>query len=299
MSVVLAMLPTRTALADPDPCQHGFVEERTKIHPHVTFIRQSCASPVYRALALLVDLTSPHISFQVTPRGAGRMTTSEFAQEYGAFAAVNGGYRSDEGGYTVSDSQLWGEPGDTEFSSVIGFGERNEQGVIPVQIRPPEEVLEDVPGWMTQAVSGHPLVLREGKPVDTDDYRYLDRHPRTAAGISQDGRTLALVTVDGRRKHWSLGMRVSQLAAMMKRLGVHRAVNLDGGGSTTMVIPSLGGRQNWPCDRKREERPVLNHIGIMVHGMDWAWPQQPAFSPPDSWQVLAGGLGAVAPHLIF
>ena len=62
------------------------------------------------------------------------------------------------------------------------------------------------------------------------------RHPRTAAGISRDASRLFLVTVDGRQAPYSDGMTLEELATLMRALGSHEAVNLDGGGSTAMVV---------------------------------------------------------------
>lgn len=292
-----AALAATSGRAQP-PCEEGLRVRRTRVHPLIVLHLHSCEKPLYRAQALEVPLDTPLVSLVVTPHGSGRLTTSQFAQTSGSFAAVNGGYRSDEGGYTVSSGKLWGEPGDTDFGTVLGIGGWDSQaGVTRVDIRPPEEVLEDVPAWMLHAVSGRPLILENGQPVPTDDSRYIDRHPRTAAGLSEDRRTLWLLTVDGRQRGWSLGMSGRQLAETFISLGATRAVNLDGGGSTTMVVPSLGGLVNKPCARKgREERPVLNHIGVIVDAMSWTWPQLPAFAPPSTWFV-GGSLGDVAPHV--
>ena len=61
------------------------------------------------------------------------------------------------------------------------------------------------------------------------------RHPRTAVGYSRDGNTLYLVVVDGRQQR-SAGMTIAELARTMRALGAWNAVNLDGGGSTTLVV---------------------------------------------------------------
>jgi exopolysaccharide biosynthesis protein len=61
------------------------------------------------------------------------------------------------------------------------------------------------------------------------------RHPRTAIGWREDGR-LILVTVDGRQPQKSVGMTIEELAKLMLEFGCREALNLDGGGSTTMVI---------------------------------------------------------------
>jgi exopolysaccharide biosynthesis protein len=64
---------------------------------------------------------------------------------------------------------------------------------------------------------------------------FLARHPRTAVGIRADG-TLLFVTVDGRRPDESVGMSLREMTDLMLELGCVSAINLDGGGSTTMVI---------------------------------------------------------------
>jgi hypothetical protein len=61
------------------------------------------------------------------------------------------------------------------------------------------------------------------------------RHPRTLAGVRRDG-TILLVTVDGRRPGWSAGVTLPEAARVMRSLGARNALNLDGGGSTGMVV---------------------------------------------------------------
>jgi hypothetical protein len=85
------------------------------------------------------------------------------------------------------------------------------------------------------------------------------RNPRTLAGVRADG-TLLLVTVDGRRPGWSVGMTLPEAARLMRRLGASDALNLDGSGSSTMVI--RGEVVNRPSDRVGE-RPVSNGLFAM------------------------------------
>jgi Phosphodiester glycosidase len=84
------------------------------------------------------------------------------------------------------------------------------------------------------------------------------RIPRTLAGVRADG-TLLLVTVDGRRPGWSVGMTLPEAARLMRRLGARDALNLDGGGSSTMVV--RGEVVNRPSDRVGE-RPVSNGLFV-------------------------------------
>ena len=77
------------------------------------------------------------------------------------------------------------------------------------------------------------------------------RAPRTLAGVRSDGR-LVLVTVDGRRSAWSAGLTLLEAARVMRDLGAREALNLDGGGSTTMAV--RGRLVNRPSDDGGERR---------------------------------------------
>ena len=76
------------------------------------------------------------------------------------------------------------------------------------------------------------------------------RNPRTAVGATADGRLL-IVTVDGRQPGHSVGMSLRELAELFVRLGARSAINLDGGGSTTMVIDgTIVNRVSDPQERR-------------------------------------------------
>ncbi len=99
------------------------------------------------------------------------------------------------------------------------------------------------------AVNGGPRLVVGGRPaiqavadglVNPDDPSFLwnwgvRRNPRTMAGVDRQGRVL-LVTVDGHRPGYSLGLSLVEGSQVMTALGAVSAINLDGGGSTTMVI---------------------------------------------------------------
>lgn len=91
-----------------------------------------------------------------------------------------------------------------------------------------------------------------------------DRHPRTAVGKKSDG-TIVLLVVDGRSNE-SAGMSIPELQKLMKWLGCIDAINLDGGGSTTMFIKGqpFNGVVNHPSDNKKfdhfGEREVANAL---------------------------------------
>lgn len=83
------------------------------------------------------------------------------------------------------------------------------------------------------------------------------RHPRSAIGWND--RWLYLVEVDGRQGGLSVGMTFPELAAYLVRLGCREAVNLDGGGSSTLWL--LGRVMNSPSDGM--ERPVANGLVVI------------------------------------
>ena len=85
------------------------------------------------------------------------------------------------------------------------------------------------------------------------------RNPRTLAGVRSDGRIL-LVTIDGRRPGWSAGATLPEAARVMRALGAREALNLDGGGSTTMTVK--GAVVNFPSD-PTGERPVGDGVFVL------------------------------------
>ena len=111
-------------------------------------------------------------------------------------------------------------------------------------------------------VGGGPLILEAGKVnVRSKEEQIardiaIGRAPRTAIGLKQDGTVLVLV-VDGRSTN-SKGLTLQELATYFLRLGARDAVNLDGGGSSVMVIN--GEIVNKPSDGW--ERPVSMALGL-------------------------------------
>ncbi|HYZ85917.1 MAG TPA: phosphodiester glycosidase family protein, partial [Bryobacteraceae bacterium] len=114
----------------------------------------------------------------------------------------------------------------------------------------------------TDIVGGGPLLVRNGKAMPSQENlaHEAKRHPRTAAGYTRRG-TILFVTVDGRQSS-SAGMRIDELAQELVSLGAVEAVNLDGGGSTTMLVN--GRIRNSPSDGV--ERPVSDGLLVLTGG---------------------------------
>ena len=139
---------------------------------------------------------------------------------------------------------------------------------------------------VVEAVGGGPCLVADGK-VNVDGKEenfiasfYASRHPRTAIGSTADGKII-IVTVDGRQSI-SVGMTLPQLADEMLSLGCVQAINLDGGGSTTMATSF--GILNSPCEGL--ERPVANMLAVFATPISQ---DAPEFAiQPNSEPLIAG-----------
>lgn len=129
----------------------------------------------------------------------------------------------------------------------------------PVTYGPANDDWSDV----AEAIGGGPWLVQNGMP--SLDWQFegfkenefvMKRHPRTAIGVSTTGE-LIIMTVDGRQKY-SVGMSLYELADEMIQKGAVQAINLDGGGSTQMVIRGL--YVNGPCESS--PRLIANALGI-------------------------------------
>ncbi|MET9825731.1 phosphodiester glycosidase family protein [Streptomyces sp. NPDC006349] len=166
-------------------------------------------------------------------------------------------------------------------SSVQATGERvadlTALARVGERLRPSTTLLDErgrriSPSFRTDIVNAGPELLRDGRihvtpatdgMVRPDDpswyYGWVHkRNPRTLAGVDGAGRTV-LVTADG-RDTGSLGLSITESARVAKSLGLRDAVNLDGGGSTTMVAD--GSVLNTPSDATGE-RPVGDALLIL------------------------------------
>jgi len=116
------------------------------------------------------------------------------------------------------------------------------------------------------AINGRQLLVVDGVAQKASQGNNVPAAPRTALGFSQDGRRMFLLTADGRQPAFAEGLGLDELADMMVELGAYTAVNLDGGGSSTIVAREPGGTtaqlENRPSDGA--ERNVPNGLGLFA-----------------------------------
>ncbi len=128
------------------------------------------------------------------------------------------------------------------------------------------------PFWPHETVGGRGVLLIDsvvGGDVDREgNAGFQGRNPRTAAGIARVGnhQRLLLVVIDGRQPGYSVGMTLRQTADLLRSLGAQRAINLDGGGSSAMIVRdnATGALRvrNKPSD-PTGERPVGNALAVL------------------------------------
>jgi len=233
--------------------------------PFVPTFDPTVARPVSLAFAR-IDLRRPEIRFAVTPRAAGwgepmpshgdrefpglvirtdLQTVPDFAAEQAGagrrvLLAVNAApwepfvpgtefRHADRLGLLIADGQLVCPPTGGRPSLLLGRDGAAELRVVHDG--------DDLSG-IGVAVTGFAFCLVAGEPCDLGAVL----HPRTGYGLSADRRHLFIVVADGRQPR-SLGLTVGELGRVLADLGAHDGVNMDGGGSTTLVALDGGERE--------------------------------------------------------
>ena len=88
--------------------------------------------------------------------------------------------------------------------------------------------------------------------------------PRTGYGLSADGKTFYILTADGRQPQYSMGLSQYEVAEMLYYLGASDALNMDGGGSTTLYIRDQAGMKRLTHYINGYERLVGGAMGIII-----------------------------------
>lgn len=111
------------------------------------------------------------------------------------------------------------------------------------------------------AIGGGSIILKDGIPTLTNIHSG-GNNARTGIGVNQDNTELLLVTIDNRGSYRGIGQK--QFGSLMKDLGAHNSLNLDGGGSTTMAVKAVDDKEvklaNSPS--AGSERRVVNGVGV-------------------------------------
>lgn len=209
---------------------------------------------------IVVDQKKAKRRFALTALEGKLRRTSQAALDSGAIVAINGSFYNTRPPYNsvcylkINGEVIFersGKMGDRDGGAVL----IDDRGRVSVEQGDPVE-----PQWVStrtepSIIGSGPMMLQDGQRIDMGTGAFVTlRHPRTAIGTS--GNKVYLVTVDGRSKGNSLGVNLNELANILKWLGAENALNLDGGGSTTMYIEGQpeNGIVNRPCDNQKFDR---------------------------------------------
>jgi len=246
--------PARAGSADP-----GWKE----IYPGVksmSIVTEVEEGPV-RFYAIAVDLEGAGAEVVVSPPRYIGSKPSSFAKAVGAQLAINGGFWTlvthKPLGLLVTAGRRWKESVDDQSHGFLAVGKDGS-----AWISPPEEVVKNPGKDIVMALSGTPMIVRDGKVGKTGGCGYVCmKHPRAAIGLDAAGTTLYLVATDGRQED-SVSIGLETLAKLMIGIGVKDGLNLDGGGSAALYVENQGGVINRPCDGR--ERGVLSSLAILL-----------------------------------
>ncbi|AWM37500.1 hypothetical protein GobsT_45280 [Gemmata obscuriglobus] len=220
--------------------------------------------------AVRIDLKAAGIGFLATPGNGDRpgetdgLKTSTFLKRHKLQLAINaapfGPIHKDEEkeqdvvGVQVSGGKLV-SPAQPGYPALL-LAKDNR-----ARIAAPPFDLEGI----ENAVGGFHIVLKGGEVLTGDK----SIHPRTAAGVSADGKTLVLLVIDGRQKDFSDGATTAEVGEWLKALGCAEGINLDGGGTTTLVVAGADGAPkliNRPihANKSGTERVSASHLGVFA-----------------------------------
>lgn len=243
--------------------------------------------PNFSIHVVKVNLKDPHVSVHVArggvdPDGDGPwlttlMPTSEIAEREHFAVAINGDFfdaqatRDIEGrntgyvrgkaaapvGMAMSDGALWHQP-----KTPRPYLEITRSNVAKL-----ENGSEPIDPAAREMVGGSQIIVRDGHAITFTNLFAVARHPRTAVGVNATGTELTLLVVDGRQPQLSIGMTLAELSQEMIHQGCVAAINLDGGGSTTLVYRNPQNKKlqvlNSPSDTK--ERSVADVLGVTMN----------------------------------
>jgi hypothetical protein len=235
-------------------------------------------NPFTRELAIHiveVDPLAPGISFLGTPgNGAAaneytRITTGTFVNNNHLAVGINGDFYDTSTGSTTNVNGLGMSNGEVVSEPGTG-GSRNSLVVDQfnlARIVTRSTIRTDT--W--NAVSGNQRMLEDGLIVTPNNSYTTTLNPHTAVGVDAANGHVFFMVVDGRQTDYSEGMRTEEMAQLFLDFGVDNAINLDGGGSSTLVFADgVGGASravNSPSDGATtyvpgSQRSVGNHFGV-------------------------------------
>ena len=198
--------------------------------------------------------------------------TSDMAKENNAAAAINGTFYNMRAGNSTCfykiDKELIDSTTASEAASRVN-------GAIHLQGRKVRildwslDIERDYKGNKGTVLASGPIMLKDGQKADWSkcSESFIEtKHPRSAIYTTNDGK-IVLLTVDGRSKGNAAGVSIPELMHLIRVLGGYDALNLDGGGSTTLWIEGTNGTGvvNYPCDNRKFDHAGERRVSHCIY----------------------------------
>jgi len=223
-----------------------------------------------RVTAVRIDLQDPDIAFVTTPSNGSepedtnRQTGSQFMAGSGVQIAINTQFYESPSGINYAD--LLGVS--VSCGQIVSALENRNDRACTLLITQNNQARfqhtytsTDLTSVWT-AIESFSYILVNGSPwIDYGDPLATNAHPRSAVGISYNQRYLILLTIDGRQTGYSEGATFYEEAIWLIRFGAYNGLNLDGGGSTHMLM-SDGHGGSITLNSPSENRAVGSHLGV-------------------------------------
>ena len=199
--------------------------------------------------------------------------TSEMAAAHNGVAAINGSYYDMKHGtsvcfHKIDDKVLdWSAMG--ELNARTNGAVRTVDGKIEI-LNWSYDIEQAYNQNKGTVLASGPIMMKDGATADFSkcSKSFIDtKHPRSAIFTTRDGKVV-MITVDGRSREKAAGVSIPELTHLVRVLGAYDAINLDGGGSTTLWLKGApeNGILNYPCDNRtfdhKGERRVSNIVYV-------------------------------------
>ncbi|MBR7127665.1 MAG: phosphodiester glycosidase family protein [Lentisphaeria bacterium] len=260
-------------------------QEVKKLHEGIYYYTMELTSPRIIKLAVMkIDLNNPKLRFKVTSKAelwgksmeelpqftiqteresARKFMQKSLAKNENMIAAINS-----------SPWVPWQKPWNHRYAEIHGLVISDGVVVSDLRKNAPSFIVRnngdcelaslDAKADLSSikhAVSGFEFVLQNGK-ITVPQNQYLA--PRTGFGLSADNKVLYWLVIDGRQENYSMGCSTDEVGELLKFFGSDDGVNMDGGGSTTLLIRENGEIKKLNHHKNDAERSIAVTVGIIL-----------------------------------
>jgi len=214
--------------------------------PHtngINFFHGKITSPRLEFWALQIDLSAPEIEIVIN-NNAYSTKVSSFVRDNNLIAGINAlpfdistsreGLPIKNIGIVISGGEIF-SPANPNYDALVFYKGEGRAAIIRQPLIRTAGNIENAAGGFHQILTGGTPAQRTLSSESASTPVSATRHPRSAAGLSANGRFLYLLVIDGRR-NGSAGATEYETALLLRFLGSHDGINLDGGGSSVLVM---------------------------------------------------------------